>query len=284
MVPCPVRSAAAAAPRLLGGGILRRPAPRRDRRRRTSACSSAASGTWRGRKMRKVVPLPGVGIRIDEAAGLLDDAVDGREAEAGALADLLGREERLEDLVDDLGRDAGAGVGHLDQHIVGRRACPCSCIRAASAASTLAVRTLSLPPFGMASRALTARLTMTCSNWEMSAFTGHRSRPCMTSSVTFSPISRRSSMRQVVRAARRDRAPAGASVCLRENASRCRTRLAARLAFCLICMMSWNDGSVGLCALSRKSVAIMMADSTLLKSCAMPPASWPTDLHLLRAG
>ena len=65
-------------------------------------------------------------------------------------------------------------------------------------------------------------------------------------------------------------------VCLRENASSCRTRLAARLAFCLICMMSWNDGSVGLCALSRKSVAIMMAPSTLLKSCAMPPASWPT--------
>ena len=69
----------------------------------------------------------------------------------------------------------------------------------------------------------------------------------------------------------------GRKVCLRENASSCRTRLAARLAFCLICMMSWNDGSVGLCALSRKSVAIMMADSTLLKSCAMPPASWPTD-------
>ena len=41
-------------------------------------------------------------------------------------------------------------------------------------------------------------------------------------------------------------------------------------------MMSANDGSVGLCALSRKSVAIMMAESTLLKSCAMPPASWPT--------
>ena len=41
-------------------------------------------------------------------------------------------------------------------------------------------------------------------------------------------------------------------------------------------MMSWNDGSVGLCAFSRKSFAIMMAESTLLKSWAMPPASWPT--------
>ena len=69
----------------------------------------------------------------------------------------------------------------------------------------------------------------------------------------------------------------GRSVWRREKASSCRTRLAARLAFCLICMMSWNDGSVGLCAFSRKSVAIMMAESTLLKSWAMPPASWPTD-------
>ncbi len=32
----------------------------------------------------------------------------------------------------------------------------------------------------------------------MSAFTGHRSRPCLTSSVTFSPIRRLSMMRQVV--------------------------------------------------------------------------------------
>ena len=70
-------------------------------------------------------------------------------------------------------------------------------------------------------------------------------------------------------------------VCLREKASSWRTRLAARLAFCLICMMSWNDGSVGRCALSRKSVAIMMAPSRLLKSWAMLPASRPIGLHLL---
>ena len=41
-----------------------------------------------------------VDLRIgeDEAARLLDDAVDGREPEAGPLADLLGREEGLENL------------------------------------------------------------------------------------------------------------------------------------------------------------------------------------------
>ena len=68
----------------------------------------------------------------------------------------------------------------------------------------------------------------------------------------------------------------GRSVCLREKAKRCRTRPAARLAFWRICMMSWNEGSVGLWAFTRKSVAIMMAPSTLLKSWAMPPASLPT--------
>ena len=51
-----------------------------------------------------------LGIDIDEAASLLDDAVDRREPEAGALADFLGREERLEDLVDDIRRDTSAGV------------------------------------------------------------------------------------------------------------------------------------------------------------------------------
>src|SRR6266446_4386224 len=61
------------------------------------------------------------GVRIDEAAGLLDDAVYRRKAEPGALADVLGREERIEDFIDDVGRNAGAGVGHLDQHIVSRR-------------------------------------------------------------------------------------------------------------------------------------------------------------------
>src|SRR5579859_558254 len=53
----------------------------------------------------------------DEAAGLLHDAVDGREAEAGAGPHFLGREEWFEDSSDDLARDAGALVGDLDQHI-----------------------------------------------------------------------------------------------------------------------------------------------------------------------
>ena len=46
--------------------------------------------------------------------------------------------------------------------------------------ATLAVRTVRLPPSGIASRALTARLTTTCSNCDRSALTGQRSRPCTT--------------------------------------------------------------------------------------------------------
>ena len=142
---------------------------------------------------------------------------------------------------------------------------------------------LSLPPSGMASRALTARFTITCSNCEISAFTGQRSRPCMTSSATFSPISRRSSMVRSLETSPRS-STCGRSVCRREKASSCRTRLAARLAFCLICMMSWNDGSVGLWALSRKSVAIMMADEHVVEVVRDAAGELADRLHLLRSG
>ena len=51
----------------------------------------------------------------DRAAVLLgDDVVADRQTEPGALAGRLGREERLEQLVPDLGRDAGAVVAHPD--------------------------------------------------------------------------------------------------------------------------------------------------------------------------
>ena len=68
-----------------------------------------------------MVPRARLAVGEDVAAGLLDDAVDGGEAEPGAAADLLGGEERLEDLLHHLGRHAGAGVAHLDQHIFAGR-------------------------------------------------------------------------------------------------------------------------------------------------------------------
>ena len=81
----------------------------------------SAPGMWRGRKMRKIVPLPSSELDIDEAAGLLDDAVDRRQAEAGALADILGREERLENLVHDVGAMPVPVSFDLDQHVIAER-------------------------------------------------------------------------------------------------------------------------------------------------------------------
>ena len=60
-------------------------------------------------------------VDIDEAAGLLDDAVDGGKAEARPLSHLFGREEGFEYLVDDRCRDPGAGIDDFDQDVVGGR-------------------------------------------------------------------------------------------------------------------------------------------------------------------
>src|SRR4030095_9897307 len=54
-------------------------------------------------------------------ATLLDDAVTGREAQAGPLPFLFRREERFEDMFDDLRRDAGAGVGYRESHVLAHR-------------------------------------------------------------------------------------------------------------------------------------------------------------------
>jgi hypothetical protein len=52
---------------------------------------------------------------VDPAVALLDDAVDGGQAQARALAHRLGGEERVEDLAHHVGRDAGAVVRDLDE-------------------------------------------------------------------------------------------------------------------------------------------------------------------------
>ncbi len=68
---------------------------------------------------------------------------------------------------------------------------------------------------------------------------------------------------------------------MREKASNWRTSAAARLAFFFIWMMSWNDGSVGLCALSRKSVAIMMADKHVVEVVRDAAGELADRFHLL---
>jgi hypothetical protein len=62
----------------------------------------------------KVVPTLRLALDVDLAARLLGEAVDLAEAQARALVDRLGGEERFEDLHQRLGRHAGAVVGDVD--------------------------------------------------------------------------------------------------------------------------------------------------------------------------
>ena len=49
---------------------------------------------------------------------LAHDAVDRRKAKAGAAADLLRREKRIEYFRENVRRDAGAGIGHRQTRIL----------------------------------------------------------------------------------------------------------------------------------------------------------------------
>ncbi len=99
-----------AMPGMVGGGLLLLGLRRLDRR---------LDGDVPGEEDAEGRAAPHLGIAEDEAAGLLDDAIDHGQAEAGALADFLGGEEGVEDLVADIGGNAGAGVLDLDDDVVG---------------------------------------------------------------------------------------------------------------------------------------------------------------------
>ena len=83
---------------------------------------------------------------------------------------------------------------------------------------TLRVRIDRVPPFAMASRALTARLMITCTNCVRSAFTYQRSRPGEILSVIVSPSDRLSSGARSVSVSPSSSTSA-CSVCRREKAS-----------------------------------------------------------------
>ena len=143
------------------------------------------------------------------------------------------------------------------------------------AALTLAVPMVSVPPSGMASRALTPRLAMTCSIWPGSAITkpsaGSRSSP----REIRSPTTRRSmppiSCTMVLRFTSR-----GCMTCFRLYARSWRTSPAARCAARPISWISSRRGSAMPVSDSSSSVLPRIAVSRLLKSCAIPPASCPT--------
>ena len=62
--------------------------------------------------------LPDRAVAADRAVVLAHDAVGDRQAEAGAAADRLGREERIVDARELLRRDARAGVGDLGDRAI----------------------------------------------------------------------------------------------------------------------------------------------------------------------
>ena len=65
-----------------------------------------------------MVPRADLALDPDLAARLVREAEDLAEAEAGALADRLGREEGLERALEHLGGHAAAGVGDADPDII----------------------------------------------------------------------------------------------------------------------------------------------------------------------
>ena len=86
--------------------------------------------------------------------------------EAGPLADFLGGEERLEDRLELVGGDAGAGIGHRDRDEI---AAAGGLGAQRRDGATLRTPIVSWPSPSMASRPLTARLIIAVSNCAMSA-------------------------------------------------------------------------------------------------------------------
>ena len=88
---------------------------------------------------------PELAVHRDAAAEVGDDAVHQRQPEPGADADLLGREERIEDALEHLRRDAAAGIADREADVARRPAACWSTPSAACRASTPRRVTVSTP-------------------------------------------------------------------------------------------------------------------------------------------
>src|SRR5262249_10459283 len=74
----------------------------------------------RGKIDFKRASLAGLAINPDASLALLDDAVDSREPQAGPLADALGGEKGLKDMILNLLRHALAGIGDRETDVAAR--------------------------------------------------------------------------------------------------------------------------------------------------------------------
>jgi hypothetical protein len=123
----------------------------------------------------------------------------------------------------------------------------------AASSTTSVVSMVRRPPFGMASRALTARLVTTCSSWPASTRTEARPARGEMVSLMSSPITRRSIGSTFCRP-RLTFITFGCCDSRRLNASICRVSSAARMAARLICSASARFGSRGSMPVSTISV------------------------------
>ena len=188
----------------------------------------------------------------------------------------LGGEEGLEDARLRLGVHADAGVRDREHARSGPARRRSGAHVAPSSRSTLAVSMVSVPPSGMASRALTARFMRTCSIWPGSALTGPAPAPSAVTSSTSSPIAGAAS------------SPCPRTTAFRSSTSGCEDLLAAegqelarqgggpvRRAVGSPPRRARVSGPPG-CSRAAARCSRVMTVRRLLKSWAMPPASRPT--------
>ncbi len=116
---------------------------------------------------------------------------------------------------------------------------------------TLAVSMVRLPPFGIASRAFTTRLTSTCSSWPASALTLPASAESTSESLMFS-VRRRRSIFCTPKMIAFGWSTSGRRICLRLKASSWRVSSAARSPALLMPATSSRIGSWGFRRSSRK--------------------------------
>ena len=126
---------------------------------RTSQLARCSSSRHAGSTTLNVVPCRDAALHRDLSAVIADDAVADAQAEAGALADVARREERIEDAREIRRVDAVARVGHrqLDQvrrRVVADRDREPAIVRRRIACSALSIR-----------------LSSTCCSWPKSAST-----------------------------------------------------------------------------------------------------------------
>ncbi len=140
--------------------------------------------------------------------------------------------------------------------------------------STSSVVSSSVPPAGIASRALTARFITICSICAASASTAPRARSAVTRRMS-SP-SRRSSIALSSPSTGSRSSEVGGFARCRPKASSCRTSPTPRSAACPISSTYSRAGARASSCPSARWQQPMIPIRMLLKSCAMPLASRPT--------